>query len=259
MNTKISKINMNKVIVLMVSFFILIVLTFIINSFSKYEGKDNVTNNKNEYSIGNKVTLNEENPQVVVESTNNDIEIEEIKETEPEMVVSGSTSINSNNQTIEYFESAEEEIALLIGQDEEKISSKVKTKFVELVDFIFYGTEINGVTFNELTEDTKQKLIEIVNRIDNKIEEKVPGYKDTISNGAKESYTFLIDKLKQGIDYADSKIEEKIGTEKYDEIKENMAETTEKVKDSGSVAVEKGKELIETTKEKIKDWYEGWK
>ena len=38
-----------------------------------------------------------------------------------------------------------------------------------------------------------------------------------------------------------------------------MAKTTEKVKDSGSVAVEKGKELIEKTKEKIKDWYEGWK
>ena len=64
----------------------------------------------------------------------------------------------------------------------------------------------------------KIPLKNIVNRLDAKIEEKVPGYKETISTGAKESFGFLISKLKQGISYLDTKAEEKIGTEKYEEM-----------------------------------------
>lgn len=258
MNTNISKINMNKIIVLVISFIVLVLLTMIINTFTKTQ-ESKIANNKNEYSNSNKLSL------VEVENSNTNIvqnESEQIEETQinklPE-VQAFTEKNNVNNETILYFENTEEEIDLLVEKNDEKTTTKIKEKFVELVDFVFYGTEINGITFDELTEETKQKIIDIIKRIDEKIEEKVPGYKESISTGAKESYNFLIDKLKQGINYADIKIEEKLGTEKYQEIKDNITETTEKVKESGSTVVEKGKEILGTAKEKIKNWYEGWK
>lgn len=260
MDTKISKINMNKVIVLIGAFTVLVVLTTVINTFIKRDVSNDIANNKNEYASSNKIDVIEEtsktNEVIVYETSKEDVKVNTNTQVIPEVVKESS---NIDTQAVVYFETAEEEIVQLVEEDNQNISEKVKEKFVELVDFIFYGTEINGITFDELTEETKQKLINIVNRLDAKIEEKVPGYKETISMGAKESFGFLISKLKQGISYLDTKAEEKIGTEKYEEIKENVAETTEKIKDGGSVVIEKGKEVFQTAKDKIKNWYEGWK
>ena len=246
MSKKENKIDIKKLIVLVVSTVVLVVLTVIINNIEKYDNKKTVYNNKNEYADNNKVELvNDESKK---------------ESSETEFVQYDNTSYEDiNNETIVYFESVEEEIDRAILSEEETISSKVKEKFILLVDFIFYGTEINGITFEELTDDTKQKLIEIVNRIDAKIEEKVPGYKETISSGAKDSYTYLVGKLKQGIDYLDEKAEEKIGTEKYDEIKENVNEAKETIKEGSTKLIDKGKQILNNAKEKVKNWYEGWK
>lgn len=257
MNKKITNINMNKVIVLIGAFLVLVVLTIVINNFTVYDNDDKkISSNKNEYASSNNVIINKQN---VLKKEEKEIEAKEenkqLIETQP--IIEEKQNINT--ETVLYFENTEEEITTLVDNEDNSISAKVKQKFVELVDFIFYGTKINGVTFNELTEETKQKLMDIVNRIDSKLEEKVPGYKETISSSTKESYAFLVEKLKQGISYLDGKAEEKIGTEKYEEIKENINETKEKVKDTGSVVIEKGKEIISTTKDKIKNWYEGWK
>jgi len=65
----------------------------------------------------------------------------------------------------------------------------IKNGFVKIVDFIFYGTEINGYTFEELTVEAKLKIMKIALTIDSKIDEYFPGYKETISNGAKSIYT----------------------------------------------------------------------
>lgn len=280
MDKKICKIDMNKVILLVSSFLVLIVLTFIIDTYKDFSEKSskNTFNNKNEYAASNKVVnIKEKNnnnnsevsSNIKEENVSKDNEItkesellmnvepiQEVVETQEE--TNNNEIKNINEKTITFFETTESEIETSINE-EQGISEKAKEKFVMLVDFIFYGTEINGVTFEQLTEETKQKLIDIVNRIDLKIEEKVPGYKETISSGAKMSYTYLVDKLKQGITYVDGKIEEKIGTEKYDQIKEEVDESVEKIKEGGSKVLDKGKELFGTAKDKIKNWYEGWK
>lgn len=248
MNSKVNKIDIKKVAFLILATIILVILTFIINSIEKYNIKDNIYNNKNEYANGNKVEMPNMNDE------------QNVDDSKPLEVVEESIIKNDiNNDTVLYFESVENEITEAITNNDNDLSSKVKEKFVLLVDFIFYGTEINGITFDELTEDTKQKLIDIVNRIDIKIESKVPGYKETISTGAKESYDYLASKLKQGITYLEEKAEEKIGTEKYEEIKDNIGNSVDKVKDSGSKIVDKSKAVLDTAKSKIKNWYEGWK
>ena len=280
MDKKICKVDMNKVILLVSSFLVLIVLTFIIDTYKDFSEKSskNTFNNKNEYAASNKVVnIKEKNNNNNIEVSYNIKEenvgkdneitkesellmnvepIQEVVETQKE--TNNNEIKNINEKTITFFETTESEIETSINE-EQGISEKAKEKFVMLVDFIFYGTEINGVTFEQLTEETKQKLIDIVNRIDLKIVEKVPGYKETISSGAKTSYTYLVDKLKQGITYVDGKIEEKIGTEKYDQIKEEVDESVEKIKEGGSKVLDKGKELFGTAKNKIKNWYEGWK
>lgn len=233
-------IDMNKVIILALALIVIFVSTIIINSISGYKGKELSTNNKNVYASGNK-KQNIDNKMINKQE-------ESIKED------------NIDDKTIQYFENIELEVDNYVeDKDEKKLSSIAKEKFVTLVDFIFYGTEINGITFNELTDATKEKLVSIVNSIDNKIESKVPGYKEEISDNATTTYTYLSERLKKGITYIDGKIDEKVGTEKYETFKENVSETADKVKEVTSNIVDSGKNVAKNIKDKVKNWYEGWK
>lgn len=79
---------------------------------------------------------------------------------------------------VNYAQEVETEII-----NEENINNalkKAKQDFITIIDFIFYGTEIDGYTFNDLTEQTKLQLMSIAMRIDAKLEEYKPGYKEAI-------------------------------------------------------------------------------
>lgn len=219
---------MNKVIIISLFIVIVFVIFFAIYSINRYDKGVNMSSNRNDYSSNNKTIENDE--------------------------------IKTEKETIEHFEAIENEVDTYIdNKEDEKLSTKAKEKFTELADFIFYGTEINGITFNELSEATKEKLVSIVNSIDTKIESKVSGYKETISDGATTSYKYLSDKLKQGVTYIDGKIESKIGEEKYSNIKEKANEVVDNVKEKSTKVIEKGKEVAKSAKDKVKNWYEEWK
>lgn len=61
----------------------------------------------------------------------------------------------------------------------------------DLTDFIFNGSEINGVTFSELSDEGKQKAIDALNTLDETINYLIPNYRerfrdwftDTTANG----------------------------------------------------------------------------
>ncbi len=107
--------------------------------------------------------------------------------------------------------------------------NKVKEKTIEhakkLIDFIFYGGTIDGKTFEELSDDAKQKVYEELQKVDSFIMQFIPDYK------------------------------EKIG-EKYNLVKDFASTTLEKAKEIFSghvdidVTIEKGKtkKLILTNK-----------
>lgn len=228
MNKINTRINMNKVIIIGLVIVIFFTIAFILLSINKYNRQASRNSNRNEYSSNGKVLENNE--------------------------------IKKEEKTISHFENIENEVDTYIeNQENKKLSTKAKEKFTELVDFIFYGTEINGITFNELSDSTKDKLISIVNRIDTKIESKVPGYKETISDEASTSYKYLSEKLKQGITYIDGKVEDKIGEEKYSNIKEGANKIVENVKEKSTKVLDKGKEIANSAKDKVKNWYEEWK
>ena len=75
------------------------------------------------------------------------------------------------------------------------VRDKAKEYFITIVDFIFYDGKIKGHTFNDLSSTAKLKIISIALKIDNKIEEYIPGYKETISSNGSKIYNNVKEKL----------------------------------------------------------------
>lgn len=71
---------------------------------------------------------------------------------------------------------------------DENFKDKASSTFISIVDFLFYDGTIKGISFDELTEKGKEKVLEISSKIDVKLEEKCPGYKEKISNNTSKAY-----------------------------------------------------------------------
>ena len=98
----------------------------------------------------------------------------------------------NNNQTtkqenytetdiISYFEKLNNELTTY-NNNNETLGKTLKSNFVKCIDFIIYNEQINGITFSELTNNTKLKILSLTLSIDTKIDNKFPGYKDSINN-----------------------------------------------------------------------------
>lgn len=112
-----------------------------------------------------------------------------IKQEEKKEIVASNDSHEVKEETKKTVEVVSEEITqfaekleneILTEENINKALQKAKQDFIKLTDFIFYGTEINGYTFNDLTEQTKLQLMSIAMRIDARLEEYKPGYKEEI-------------------------------------------------------------------------------
>jgi len=159
-------------------------------------------------------------------------------------------------EIINYFEDLEEEVTYYINEDNfDKLKDKAKKIVITGIDFIFYGTEIKGVTFRELTIETKEKIMSIVASMDGKFESKLPGYKETIKDKFGQGYSYVTEKLQEGINYIDGKLDDKYG-EDYQDAKDKASEITEEVRESASNIFGKVSEEISEGFTKIKEWYE---
>lgn len=139
----------------------------------------------------------------------------------------------------------------------------LKNTFITLTDFIFYNGEIKGKTFADLTTSSKEKVIEIYENIDAKIESVYPEYKDKIKETSLKTYSNIKDKLIEVKDSIASSYKEELGEELYneqlatfEESKITMQESIEPVIDT---IVEESKKVYADTKEKLDNWYQTWK
>ena len=165
--------------------------------------------------------------------------------------------VDNDTQVLNYFEDKKNEIEEEIESGE--LSEKTKEKIVEITDFVFYDTEINGVKYSDLKEDTKEKIRGIIGKVDEKVENKVPNYKEKIKETFDENYPIVVEKVKEGITIIDNTLEDEIGADKYNELKDKAREVKDKVVEKGQELKENAKEGISTAKEKVKNWYEGWR
>ena len=112
--------------------------------------------------------------------------------------------------------------------------------------------KLMGITFDELSDSAKNKVMEITLSMDSKIESKIPGYKEKIKDKSGKYIDYSLEKMKTIKDSVEQKIEEKIGQQEYNDMKEDLKERVNETKDIT-------KDLYEKGKEKLKTWYEGWR
>lgn len=150
-----------------------------------------------------------------------------------------------DTEEFDYFDQAKKEIKELIESEQvEQAKEKGKEYFVTGVDFIFYDKEMNGVTFDDLTEEGKKVTLENLETIDGWIMEIAPDYKDKIG----EKYQVVKDFVSTTYYDVLESIKESLGEENYSAIQEKKNEIKE------SITSTKDKAL-----EKVSDWYQNFK
>lgn len=97
-----------------------------------------------------------------------------------------------NNNMEDYFSLEYQSI----NYDDEDVNHKevAKQKFINAVDFIFYGKTINGVSFASLTDKVKAKVIYYTLLMDSKIENTFPDYKQNLGEKYNDIKSRLIAK-----------------------------------------------------------------
>ena len=176
--------------------------------------------------------------------------------------------VNTDQDMVNYVENIENDVTTLLNNNDvsKNNENKIKNTFILLTDFIFYGGEIKGKTFAELVDSAKTKILDIYERIDAKIEEKYPNYKEHLKESAKDAYSnvkqMVID-LKNKIkseykDYVGEEAYNETG-EAYNEDLENLKDVYETYKPYVDKAKEKTKEYYEEGKQYLNDWYQKYK
>lgn len=199
------------------------------------ESKEEQPNEKEE-SKNSIIKDNSNNTNTVNQSTNNQSEI--TTQNTPAVAPKSEADI------VSYVESIEST----------NTGNTLKNGFVTVIDFIFYGGEIYGKTFAELSNSAKIKIISLALKIDSKIDEYFPGYKETISNTTNRVYTSI--KTKLVTLYLDTTVKICNNNPKVcedakqglTELKTNFGITWDFIKDISGAGITK-----------LKDWYEVWR
>lgn len=187
-------------------------------------------------SLGcDKNTISNENKseiEVKEETVKEQEDIKEIKVTKKEEY--------SEEDVIAYFEDLENDIYENLTK-EDGTFDKIKEKCAYFVLFMSNEKEIKGYTWSELTDKTKEKIVEIFLRVDEKVENKYPDYMQKIKEYSKKASVFVTDTYQDLKAKANRIIDEKVDQTTQEEVKESFKEGYEDLKDSVQKGIEKVK------------------
>lgn len=142
---------------------------------------------------------------------------------------------------------------------DENFKDKASSTFISIVDFLFYDGTIKGISFDELTEKGKEKVLEISSKIDVKLEEKYPGYKEKISNSTSKAYQKASEIIKNGAKNINDFAKSALGDENYQAIIDAKDELVKYSKESLNYVTGAGSKVFNNTKEKLNEWYQNFK
>ena len=209
----------------------------------------NVTSSNNASSVSNSTTNNNSSKNTQSNSSNkND--------------VSNNTEVNTYSSNDEIVINSLESSLTKINNgstSDSSFSDSAKGVFVSIVDFLFYDGEINGVTFDELTDSGKQKVLEIASKVDNAIESKIPGYKETISDTASKAFNKASEVIKSGANNLNNFAREKLGEENYQSIIDAKDELVYYTKNAINFLGDVGGKVFNSVKDKLDSWYQDFK
>ena len=189
------------------------------------------------------------------DATNNKTDNNESNSNDSTTDITNDTNNSNDNNTsyteddiIEYFYDINK--SLDNYNNDKSISEKIKSSFVSIVDFLFYGKEIKGKTFNELSTSAKLKVLKLALSIDTKIDSAIPGYKESLSNSYHNLKSKIVEKYLDITTDVCSKNEDTCTTAKegLTELKENFSLTWSFIKNISGISASK-----------LKSWYEVWR
>ncbi|HIT37556.1 MAG TPA: hypothetical protein IAB59_03645 [Candidatus Onthousia faecipullorum] len=173
----------------------------------------------------------------------------EIENTVTKEIENNNESTNTeDNEIVKYFEEKQEEINN-IAKDENGLLYKGGFEaanevwhefFIDAVDIIFYDKEYEGSSFSKLNPEAQAKCLDIIKDLENTINEINPNWKEDfgkIKDSTAEAYSNLLDS-----------IEELIGTDNYNKIKDFKDSLKDSLSDIGN-----------SLKDSANNWYQGYK
>lgn len=200
----------------------------------KEEIKEKEDNNKEEIKIDRKLNDNENKKTIKNDNYN-----------EKDNIV-----IDELNNTLNNIEESTQD---------ENFKDKASSTFISIVDFLFYDGTIKGISFDELTEKGKEKVLEISSKIDVKLEEKCPGYKEKISNSTSKAYQKASKIIKKGAKNINDFAKNALGDDNYQAIIDAKDELVKYSKESLNYVTGAGSKVFNNTKEKLNEWYQNFK
>lgn len=200
----------------------------------KEEIKEKEDNNKEEIKIDRKLNDNENKDAIKNDNYN-----------EKDNIV-----IDELNNTLNNIEKSTRD---------ENFKDKASSTFISIVDFLFYDGTIKGISFDELTEKGKEKVLEISSKIDVKLEEKCPGYKEKISNSTSKAYQKASKIIKKGAKNINDFAKSALGDENYQAIIDAKDELAKYSKEALNFVTGAGSKVFNNTKEKLNEWYQNFK
>ena len=178
----------------------------------------------------NEVTTKVENNNEQENTTNDN----DVQETENNNEDTNNEEATEDNAIVKYFEDKNEEMDNLIYTDNIEAADEFWNEyFIDAVDIIFYDKEYEGSSFSKLNPEAQQKCIDELQEVENKMNKINPNWKEDLGNikdSTAEAYSNLLDI-----------IEELIGTDNYNKIKNIKDSIKDSIIDSAS------------------DWYQGYK
>ena len=230
-----------KILILIVTISVLFIATvsFLIiknktDKMEKFGINNNENNEENNTENNTKNESKEDNDQ-----NSNDVNIKDNSDD------NYNDSVTSEEDVVNYFEKKYDEVNNNSWND---VKDKAKEYFITIVDFIFYDGKIKGHTFNDLSSTAKLKIISIALKIDNKIEEYIPGYKETISSNGSKIYNNVKEKL---VTLYSTEI-----CKNYENGCNTAKEIFKDVKDNCKIGWDFIKKLVSSGTSKLKEWYE---
>ena len=175
---------------------------------------------------------------------------------------------NTNNSNSITYSDKDTEVINSLNETLTKVKSNVsdndfldsaKGVFISIVDFLFYDGSINGVTFDELTDSGKKKVLEIASSIDSTIENKFPGYKDAISDKASNAFNKASEIIKKGANDLNDFAREKLGEDNYQSIIDAKDELIVYTKNAINFIGDVSSSLWNSAKDKLNNWYQNFK
>lgn len=179
-------------------------------------------------------TKKEPNTQVVVQK-DEIVDFDKLTEVEE----------NADVAVLAYFDETSDNL------EDESLREKAKKNFITIVDFIFYEGKIKGYTFSELTNKAKLKVLQIALKIDNKIDDYFPDYKEEISSTTNRVYT----NVKELIVTKYLEVTTKV-CENDPDLCESAKQDFQDMKKSFSITWELIKNVVGSGASSIKTWYE---